>query len=367
MTTLAWPSIINPSRFRFGQRNNCRVHVSPLSGSVQTVALPGSRWTASMQWDRMSAADRANLFSLLAQLRGQANDIALYDLAQPQPQGPQWQSQAAAATNVLLQSINFASATWVKSGITVGTGITNPEGGGTDSFSWTGTLADSYIYQFFTPPNTSQRVASIWLKAPSAFAMPVYVTRSLPFAVVGSTSCNVTTAWQRFSLAFSPLDTTDHALQLGGGSLIGVGRVVHAYGPQIELGSAATPYVPTTTVAASRPSGVSLWGAAVAGANFIIARGFNIGVNPLWVGDKFSINGELKMVTGLTGGGFTGVFGHIGITFEPPLRAAVPDLTAITLDKPTARFMLSDPNWGMDITGDFPQSAALALDLVEVF
>lgn len=366
MATLAWPSVINPSRFSFGQRNNCRVHVSPLSGSVQTIALPGSRWTASMQWDRMRAADRGMLMALLAQLRGQANDIALYDLAVPQPRASGWANQAPSATNFLLQSVDFANAVWQKNGANIAGSITDPELG-TSAQSLTGTLADSYTFQQFMPASVAQRNFSIWLKAPTLFTLNVYATRNAPFGTAGSASWNITTAWQRFSFAFSPLDTTLHALQIGGGNSIGVGRVLHLWGPQIELGSTPTPYINTGVSTATRPSGVSLWGGVAAGASFLILRGFNIGVEALLPGDKFTIGGELKMVTAVSANGTTGVYGHVGVNFEPPLRAAVADGSAITLDKPTARFMLANPDWGMDMVGQFPDSASLELDLVEVF
>jgi hypothetical protein len=61
----------------------------------------------------------------------------------------------------------------------------------------------------------------------------------------------------------------------------------------------------------------------------------------LLAGDLFSIGGELKMATA----DFTadGSGEMAGITFEPPMRSAVAGGEAVTLDKPTALFILDNP------------------------
>lgn len=59
----------------------------------------------------------------------------------------------------------------------------------------------------------------------------------------------------------------------------------------------------------------------------------------LLAGDYFAVNGELKMVVADATADGTG---QMTLTFEPPLRAAPADNAAITTDKPTATFMLTD-------------------------
>lgn len=66
----------------------------------------------------------------------------------------------------------------------------------------------------------------------------------------------------------------------------------------------------------------------------------------LLTGDFFSIGGELKMAvadaTSSSGGAIT-------VTFEPPLRSAVTNGSAVVLAKPTVLMMLKEPasSWGL--------------------
>lgn len=88
MTDFTYPTLSqNPNGWQFGQRSNCRVHTSGLSGNVQTLELPGARWTVGMNYTNVKAADAALLDAVLAQLRGQSNRLVLYDLVSPVPLG----------------------------------------------------------------------------------------------------------------------------------------------------------------------------------------------------------------------------------------------------------------------------------------
>ena len=59
----------------------------------------------------------------------------------------------------------------------------------------------------------------------------------------------------------------------------------------------------------------------------------------LLAGDFIGINGELKMVVAAAVADGSGA---MSVTFEPPLRAGVAAGAAVTLDKPTAVFMLDE-------------------------
>lgn len=89
MTTYAFPALstVAPQAMTWGQRSNTLVHVSPLSGQVQTVELPGARWLLSVNYAVLQAADRALMEAFLARLRGQANRFTAYDFSRPTPRG----------------------------------------------------------------------------------------------------------------------------------------------------------------------------------------------------------------------------------------------------------------------------------------
>lgn len=89
MTTFAFPSlsVVEPNAMTWGQRANTLVHVSPLSGQVQTVELPGARWLLSVNFAALQAADRALMEAFLARLRGQANRFTAHDFSKPVPRG----------------------------------------------------------------------------------------------------------------------------------------------------------------------------------------------------------------------------------------------------------------------------------------
>lgn len=73
MPTLAFPSgIYGPSSVDWRIRANTQSFRSPLDGSVQTIELPGSVWTASVSWNILPPAQWRALQAWLAQLRGAA-------------------------------------------------------------------------------------------------------------------------------------------------------------------------------------------------------------------------------------------------------------------------------------------------------
>jgi hypothetical protein len=89
MTTFAFPTLSRskPSEWRFGLRSNTLVHVSPLSGQMQTVELPGARWFFAARWLNLLDADRAVFEVFLMKLRGQANRFTVHDFSRPVPLG----------------------------------------------------------------------------------------------------------------------------------------------------------------------------------------------------------------------------------------------------------------------------------------
>lgn len=68
-----WPSTLTPSAIEIGIKFNTQVHVSDLSGYVQTCELPGARWSMSISMAPLKRdSDAALLEAFIAKLRGQA-------------------------------------------------------------------------------------------------------------------------------------------------------------------------------------------------------------------------------------------------------------------------------------------------------
>lgn len=87
--TIPFPLLVRgiPETLDFGYIANTQSFSSPLSGSVQTVELPGLRWTVSFMLRLLEEEDAAMLHAFLLKLRGRAGRFALYNFARPVPRG----------------------------------------------------------------------------------------------------------------------------------------------------------------------------------------------------------------------------------------------------------------------------------------
>lgn len=89
MADLAWPTAGRrvPGSLNWMLAANGMEFTSPLTGSVQSMELPGARWKCSFSM-RAMAGDEADTFrALLVRLRGKANSVLLYPLDRPYPRG----------------------------------------------------------------------------------------------------------------------------------------------------------------------------------------------------------------------------------------------------------------------------------------
>jgi hypothetical protein len=68
--SVSFPAILSPAEVGWRLRGRTQVHISPLDGTTQTLALPGSRWEASLFWPAMRRDDTRLLEAFLAQMRG---------------------------------------------------------------------------------------------------------------------------------------------------------------------------------------------------------------------------------------------------------------------------------------------------------
>lgn len=88
MTTYAFPTLSRPpSSFVWRLLSNTQTLESPLTGSIQTIELPGARWAFTASWPGFTETDAALMQSFLAKLRGQANRFTMYNFARKVPRG----------------------------------------------------------------------------------------------------------------------------------------------------------------------------------------------------------------------------------------------------------------------------------------
>ena len=181
--------------------------------------------------------------------------------------------------NLILQSENFAIASWVKSGGVISS-IANVEPDGSvnsELFTEDTSTATHRTFQSFTATSGTVYTLSVFLK----FAGRQYVfleNRSIttnPYVVfdiqngsVFSTVGTLTSTIQAYPNGWYRCSVTGTANLAGGNYLIGGysggsqsytglgGSAFYAWGAQVEAGSFATSYIPTTTSALARSADV---------------------------------------------------------------------------------------------------------------
>ncbi|MFE8033847.1 hypothetical protein [Thiohalocapsa marina] len=94
MATLTYPNItlaanrhFAPDQFEAELRPNVLMSTSVLTGAIQTVQVPGTRWIFRLTYGVASAAEQAEREAFFAELEGMVNRVALYHTARPTPRG----------------------------------------------------------------------------------------------------------------------------------------------------------------------------------------------------------------------------------------------------------------------------------------
>lgn len=89
MATITYPNTpaFAPERFSIELRANVLVSVSPLTGSLTTLQIPGSRWLFALQMPTGSPEWQAQREALLSKLEGQANRVTMWHIFRPVPRG----------------------------------------------------------------------------------------------------------------------------------------------------------------------------------------------------------------------------------------------------------------------------------------
>lgn len=128
MATITYPTSGDhwlPKRFAPELRTNVLVSPSPLSGSVDTLELPGARWVFGLDYDPAYFEEQAEREALWTEMGAQANRMALYHFARPVPRGTMRGSptlSATAAAGATSLSISTTSGNTLLKGDMLGVG-----------------------------------------------------------------------------------------------------------------------------------------------------------------------------------------------------------------------------------------------------
>jgi len=127
MAVYTYPSTSKflPATFEIGLRSSVIVSTSALSGNVQTVEIPGSRWVVGMMYAGQVLADRAEVEAFWVKVQGQINRVSLWHLSRPAPRGSMRGSPVMASTAAIgatTAAITTTPAATVKAGDMLGLG-----------------------------------------------------------------------------------------------------------------------------------------------------------------------------------------------------------------------------------------------------
>ena len=72
-----------PDTMTFSIGYNSQISTSPLNGAVQTVELPGARWSARLSYNSLNSDESNTLIAWLARLRGMSGRFVMPDFSHP--------------------------------------------------------------------------------------------------------------------------------------------------------------------------------------------------------------------------------------------------------------------------------------------
>ena len=149
--------------------------------------------------------------------------------------------------NLLTYSEQFDNAAWTKANTTITANSTAAPDGTLTADTLTSGAANGYLYQSFSAAASTTYVFSVWVKSVSVgTTLSVYLYASNGGSAVASTSFTTTGNWQRVSVFGNYTTGSTGWAAIGSGGTFPTGQTLYIWGAQLELGSTATTYNPTT-------------------------------------------------------------------------------------------------------------------------
>jgi hypothetical protein len=390
MTILTLPTTPAFKASRFGLMSNTQSFRSPLSGTVQTIERPGARWQAFYQLPPLNRAQAAPWQSFLTQLRGGAGRFYAYDPDARQARGSAAvsltsgsnqlrNSVGAGAVVGIIGSGGAAPANWSFSsanGLTRQiTALGSESGYDYIEVRFSGTPTSNFAFlNFETTTQIATFEGEVWsgsffykLSAGSTNNIIAVQQRfeqcqsngtqtSAQYASVGT----VDATWRRAVATRTITDTTPDSVRIRNGLFLSltVGSAIditlRIAQPQLERGSSATAYIPTTGSARSRGSGARVDGNASMGTTIPSWNWQPNVANVLRAGDYIAFETSTgRSLHLLTADASSDANGRAVLSIEPPLRTPPTDNTALITSSAACVMALVDESvrWESDAQG----------------
>lgn len=125
MTTIAFPTLSrSPTRVEWRLISRTQMHMSPLTGAIQTQELPGGHWSVTLAYDTLLQNDARFLEAWFAAMRGRAGRVAIHNMGRPLPYGvgggtPVVNGSASGAT-IPVRGAPTSTTNWLRAGDLVG-------------------------------------------------------------------------------------------------------------------------------------------------------------------------------------------------------------------------------------------------------
>ena len=163
-----------------------------------------------------------------------------------------------ARTNLVIRSDDLTNAYWSNLiNVSVTPGVADPDGG-TTAVTLTATAASMVFGKAETATAGVIYTTSMWIRRRTGSGViSLYAGDNTPISITGS----VTSTWQRLSVTGTATGSTTCRCYVALGTS---GDAVDVCRMQLEAGSSASPYIPTTTAQVTRAADV----AVISGANF---------------------------------------------------------------------------------------------------
>jgi hypothetical protein len=87
MSSIAWPTALEPRACQFRLATNERVHASPFGGSEQAVDMLNDRWMCTLELPVRRSVQGAALEAFIGRMRGMTNTTPLFHFRRRVPRG----------------------------------------------------------------------------------------------------------------------------------------------------------------------------------------------------------------------------------------------------------------------------------------
>lgn len=392
---LAFPSIgIKASSFRL--KRVVAESASPFTGSQQIYKHPGEWWEGEVTFRSTKRSEAAEIQAFLAQLRGKYGTflygdpdcLALGAMGTPTPVGASTNHcrngngvgstvGVIGAGGVFPTNWSYASAgglAWevIGTGTDSTTGLTYVDvkiSGTTGATSvtlrsesttqivaavgetWTGSLYAALVAGSMT--NITNAQVTIQGRDAGGAAID---SASTPFTLTSSLSRASASKTLAGAIAFT---TTGFIVQFSSG--VAVDATFRLAGFQTEKQAAATPYIPTSSVAVTRPATAAVYGGSQTG-NELIVWGFGASLTDrLKAGDFIQLGtGSSSTLHIVTVDADTDVIGKTTLQIEPALRSSPADNAVVTTNDPKCVMRLTEnlAEWNSDFSSVYEMTIA---------